>query len=193
MSIYLLPPSPERGAEFAYWENNFTDEEITKLREQLDALPTENGWVGEGKYDEKIRRTQVAWMNLTPESQWVYDRFGFIARQLNAMYFNLDLFGFSEDFQYAVYNPDGSHYEWHIDKGSRTPAPRKLSMVMQLSDPSEYEGGDLQFLIGPEPDVAVKRKGLVYAFPSYVLHRVTPVTKGIRRTLITWLTGPKFR
>jgi PKHD-type hydroxylase len=66
-------------------------------------------------------------------------------------------------------------------------------MVLQLSDPSEYDGGDLELFIAPNPTVATRKKGLIYIFPSWVLHRVTPVTRGIRKSLVIWITGPKFK
>jgi PKHD-type hydroxylase len=66
-------------------------------------------------------------------------------------------------------------------------------MVIQLSEPNEYEGGDLQLLSGSEPTTADKAKGKVVMFPSYMLHRVTPVTSGIRKTLVVWITGPSFK
>jgi len=72
-------------------------------------------------------------------------------------------------------------------------SPRKLSVVIQLSDPSEYDGGNLQFMLGNESENAKKEKGMLYAFPSWVLHRVTPVTEGTRRSLVIWLSGPKFK
>jgi PKHD-type hydroxylase len=72
-------------------------------------------------------------------------------------------------------------------------SPRKLSMVLQLSDPSEYDGGDLEFYVQSEPIKAEKKKGIVYVFPSWVLHRVTPVTRGTRRSLVMWIAGPKFK
>jgi PKHD-type hydroxylase len=62
-----------------------------------------------------------------------------------------------------------------------------------LSDPSEYDGGDLEIWTGTEPKVLDKTKGIVHAFPSFVMHRVTPVTRGVRRTLVIWIAGPKFR
>jgi PKHD-type hydroxylase len=65
--------------------------------------------------------------------------------------------------------------------------------VLQLSDPDEYEGGNLEILSSREPTVIEKKKGLVSVFPSYILHRVTPVTSGVRKTLVVWTTGPKFR
>lgn len=87
----------------------------------------------------------------------------------------------------------GGHYDWHLDRGGLGIAPRKLSAVIQLSDPNEYEGGDLQLYVGSEPTNIKKQKGLVVVFPSFVLHRVTPVTGGTRRSLVAWLSGPKFR
>jgi PKHD-type hydroxylase len=115
-----------------------------------------------------------------------------IARNLNGQFFGFNLFGFNESMQYTVYKDNGGHYDWHIDKGILSSSPRKLSLVLQLSDPSEYEGGDLEIMISKDVIKLEKRKGLVWAFPSWVLHRVTPVTKGIRRTIVVWVTGPKF-
>lgn len=109
------------------------------------------------------------------------------------MFFDFDLYGFVEDFQYIVYNSDNSHYDWHMDKGTLTSPPRKLSLVLQLTDPSEYEGGDLELNYCSQPVKTKKERGLVYAFPSWVVHRVTPVTKGVRKTLVVWIAGPKFR
>jgi PKHD-type hydroxylase len=70
---------------------------------------------------------------------------------------------------------------------------RKLSLVLQLTDPSEYEGGNLQVLIGSEPLNVEKRRGLICAFPSFTIHQVTEVTKGSRQSLVVWLSGPPFK
>ena len=69
---------------------------------------------------------------------------------------------------------------------------RKISIVVQLSDPLEYEGGELQISDGGTNRVCEKTKGTIIIFPSYLLHRVTPVTKGTRRSLVLWVTGPPF-
>jgi PKHD-type hydroxylase len=98
-----------------------------------------------------------------------------------------------EDMQYTVYGSGGDHYNWHIDSGGSNPCPRKLSLSLQLSDPSEYEGGNLEFMIGKDGNSAKKERGLVVAFPAYRLHRVTPVTKGVRKSIVIWTTGPQFR
>jgi PKHD-type hydroxylase len=116
-------------------------------------------------------------------------------RQLNGQFYKYDLQGFAENFQYTVYNGEAEepgHYTWHQD-WNNSGTPRKLSLVVQLSDPSEYEGGDLQIMSGAEPTTVDKGLGKVVLFPSFMLHRVTPVTKGIRRSLVVWVTGPAFK
>ena len=109
------------------------------------------------------------------------------------MHWRFDITGFNEDLQYTRYNDDSSYYGWHIDGQVKSDnPPRKLSMTIQLSDPSEYEGGDFQ-INGSQLHTLPKQKGLSILFPSYTLHQVTPVTKGIRRSLVVWLCGPAFR
>ncbi len=143
---------------------------------------------------EQTRKTRIAWMYHNDQSKWLYDLLGWIANQLNATNFGFDLYGFVDALQYTVY--EGSEvkpgfYDWHMDQG-HTSSPRKLSLVLQLTDPSEYEGGDLQFM-GTHNSVATKELGSVHFFPSYIMHRVMPVTKGIRRSLVGWIAGPRFR
>jgi PKHD-type hydroxylase len=70
---------------------------------------------------------------------------------------------------------------------------RKLSCVVQLSDPSDYEGGELQMNSGAQIISVPREKGLVTFFSSFVLHRVTPVTKGVRKSLVAWISGPNLR
>ena len=196
MSVYQLLPSPSLAIgenNFSTWENGFTDEQLKRICEIGDNLEFSSASLGEGVVDNSIRITKTSWIQLNDETTFIYDSLGFITRQLNGQFFDFDLFGFAEHLQYTVYHDNGSKYDWHLDRGMSTFAPRKLSLVLQLSDPSEYEGGDLELFTGSNPIVVTKQRGLVTAFPSFVLHRVTPVTKGTRKTLVAWLTGPKFR
>ena len=71
--------------------------------------------------------------------------------------------------------------------------PRKLSLSVQLTDPSQYEGCDLQFQVSDKVGVAPRKRGTVIAFPSFFLHRVTPIISGTRKALVAWATGPEFR
>ena len=106
---------------------------------------------------------------------------------------NFDVWGYHDDFQYTkYYGGDQGHYDWHMDLGPNM-SNRKLSCVIQLSDPSDYEGGELEFNLGYTILSVPKGKGVITFFPSFLLHRVTPVTKGTRISLVTWLCGANLR
>ncbi|MFT7073376.1 MAG: PKHD-type hydroxylase [Patiriisocius sp.] len=66
-------------------------------------------------------------------------------------------------------------------------------MTIQLSDPNDYEGGDLRFMINKEIVNAPKEKGTIIIFPSFIMHRVTPITKGTRQSIVGWVSGPPYR
>lgn len=199
MSIFNFAPIPPRDDEhhaYVKWEDGFTDEELNAIEQYCeDNLTKTTGVVGvEGRTDSQYRNSSVGWIKLNEETNWFYDKLAGIARSLNGQFYRFDLSGFHEDMQYTVY--DGSkkaHYDWHIDNGPGDPVTRKFSLVLQLSDPKDYEGGDLELLVGNTPIIAEKQKGLVVAFPSFRLHRVSPVTKGIRKTIVVWVAGPPFK
>jgi len=116
---------------------------------------------------------------------------------LNARYFRFDLSGLA-DFQYALYGgPEGGHFDWHKDYGrdreGRAWEPRKVTLSLQLSDGADYDGCDLEVRAGNQIDTAPRVRGTLVAFPSNVLHRVTPITRGIRKSLVIWAVGPEFR
>jgi PKHD-type hydroxylase len=180
-----------------FWDSGFSDEEIQRINDLGESKVVNKATVGGISEDKDISNTRISkvtWIDLDASSEWLYDRLAYITRQLNGEYYNFDLYGFWEHMQFTIY--DGSsngHYEWHIDAGIEDECPRKMSLVLQLSDPSEYEGGELQIMTSKTPVSVDKKKGLVVAFPSYQLHRVTPVTSGVRKTLVVWVTGPSFK
>ena len=142
----------------------------------------------------EVRESKVSWIKLQEDNSWIFDKLMGIINSANSDIFNFNIVGFSEPLQYTVYEGENkSHFESHVDYIGGTSAPRKLSLVMQLSDPSEYEGGDLLIHVGHEPIKIKKKKGNIVIFPSFVLHKVTPVTSGIRKTLVAWSTGPAFK
>ncbi len=193
MSNYIFSPSPDFITQYsAFWEKGFTDEELDSIRHIGDGLKMDEATVDGSNLLPQIRRSKTGWI-AQPQCPMIYDRLAFIARRLNGQFFDFNINGFVEDMQYTVYGPEGEHYDWHVDSGPGNIAPRKLSMVLQLSDPSEYDGGDLELMYGNAPFVTKKERGLVYAFPGYMLHRVTPVTRGTRRTIVVWVAGPRFR
>lgn len=199
MSIYNFAPCNNLNFShsFAFWNDGFTEEELNKLTKTCEMRNTvKAGIAGRTDTDDysDVRKSSIRWITQANDTSWIYDRLAFIVRQINGQFFNFDISGFVEDFQYTVYEAENEgHYTWHVDMGKETTSPRKLSLVMQLSDPSEYEGGDLQLLTSAHETIIEKKKGHIVVFPSYVLHRVTPVTKGIRKSLVIWIAGPPFK
>lgn len=195
--VYFLAPPPTKGVgenTFATWHNGFTDEELTRICEIGESFRINESAIHDEVQDETIRKSKNSWIPINSDSEFIYQKLGWIARQLNGQFFDFDITCFFEQLQYTIYESDNSHYDWHLDRGGvSSDPPRKLSLVLQLSDPSEYEGGELQLYTSTNPTVIQKEKGMVVAFPSFVLHRVTPVTSGIRKTLVVWLAGPKFK
>jgi PKHD-type hydroxylase len=200
MSNYKFAPCPTFGRTnepYVFWKDGFSEEELAHIQALGESRNIDRATISgtdAGKDVSEIRTSKTSWINLQQDSEWLYDRLSYIARQLNGQFYNFDLYGFWEHLQYTVYDgTENGHYDWHIDAGSNDECPRKLSLVLQLSDPSEYEGGELQLKTSVKEIAIEKKKGFITVFPSYVLHRVTPVTAGVRRTLVVWVAGPAFR
>ena len=173
----------------------FTPEELDRIEAYGDGLNAgKAGFLtGASKRPEQIRITRTAWIKPSEETRWFYLRMEQVVRSLNDQIYQFDLRGFSEPFQYTVYHAnEGGHYDWHVDQG-KLQNQRKLSFSVQLSDPSQYEGGELQVFGSNDISTAPKERGTLIAFPSYVLHRVAPVTAGTRKSIVAWTSGPKFR
>jgi PKHD-type hydroxylase len=201
MSIFHFPPSPSFNLETSYatWNNGFTDDEIEMIIEIGESFRIDTATVGgdkENEDDVKIRKSKISWISNNDNTFWLYKKLSEITRKLNGQFFNFDLFGFYEDMQYTIYESfQKGHYDTHIDmvsRGSDIPQ-RKLSIVLQLSDQEQYEGGELQIFETGKFLPVEKKKGLLVAFPSYLPHKVTPVTSGIRRSLVVWVAGPPFK
>ena len=143
--------------------------------------------------NEDIRDSKIFFIEYNINSlEWFYEKIIQHIVNINHDYFNFDIIGFQEALQFTEYNAPHGHYDEHTDKLPRGNV-RKLSMVIQLTDPEKYEGGDLELLLGGPPVKVPKEQGTVVIFPSYVLHRVVPTTKGTRHSLVGWVTGRPFR
>jgi PKHD-type hydroxylase len=204
MSIYNFSPTPTFGISdhaFVTWKDGFTNEEVDdliKIGESLIPQPAKVGITNE-EAPKELRVSKVSWLTFNKDTEIYYSKLAWIANQLNGQFYRYNISGFCEDFQYTVYDAsDEGHYTWHMDKHIAyngiisNSSPRKLSLIMQLSDPSEYEGGDIELFYENEPVKVEKEKGFICVFPSWIMHRVTPVTKGTRRSLVIWMSGPAF-
>jgi len=153
---------------------------------------TEPALVGDdiGKLDKKIRNVSHTWLPFD-KFAWLYESVEEVVKEANWLNFRYVL-THMEKIDYLEYHAgeESGKYISHIDGSINS--TRKLSFSVLLSDPSEYEGGDLIIYEGTIPIKIEKRKGMITFFPSNVLHEVTPVTKGVRRSIVSWVHGPYF-
>lgn len=189
---HLLTPYARRIEPFAWWENGFSKDEIDWLQQKAREANQEATVFGDN-LNTDVRRAKLNWLPANDETRWVYEKLSHIASRLNQDYFGFDLTGFGEHIQMTNYSSENQgEYKLHQDFGGDR-ASRKLSMVMQLSDPSEYHGGELQIIKNGQLTPMEKTRGLIIAFPAWTLHQVTPVIKGSRQSLVTWISGPGFK
>lgn len=203
--IYSIPPRQPQGKDFsAYWDNFLTDDEINELLAMSEWLDAGQASVGGQKKDnsmavvDEIRSSSVAWLNYNPKTAKYWDKFSKVFADVNAQFFQFDLSGMYEPIQLTMYKgvPDQQdHYTWHTDMSmSDQHVPRKLSMTLLLSDTSEFTGGELEIKTDSDNVITLEQKrGRALFFPSWILHRVAPVTSGIRRSLVIWVGGPPFK
>ena len=148
-----------------------------------------------GQVESHLRRADLAWVDDLPEAGWIMDRMVRVVADANRAAFDFALDDFAESAQIARYSAAGQgHFDWHSDIGTGAlAARRKLTIVVQLSDPADYQGGLLQIQPDSHVQTANQAQGSATVFPSFVLHRVTPVTQGTRWSLTLWAHGPAFR
>jgi len=179
---------------YAWYEDIFTDEELDIIEKLVSDDDLHLGEISGETKDTDIRDSKIKFIESNIESnKWIFERFTGLINNANERFFKFDLSRL-ESLQYTVYN-EGQFYRDHMDLGYKNPnnAVRKLSFTMQLSDPADYNGGELLIKHGSEPDIARKNRGAITFFPSYVMHEVTPVTRGTRKSIVGWVTGPHWR
>ncbi|MFT5779237.1 MAG: PKHD-type hydroxylase [Crocinitomicaceae bacterium] len=179
--------------EYVYYEGLFLPHEIDKILNYWDEDKTIKATLDDGtKYNDDIRKSSVMFIDNSPENDWIYSKLASLAVSSNNERYWFDLLGFHQKLQLTRYS-EGDFFEWHLDFGAGAISARKLSITIQLSDPNDYEGGDLQFMINEKIVAAPRAKGTIIIFPSFMMHRVTPITKGTRQSIVGWVSGPPFR
>lgn len=164
--------------------------------QQLPAAEAPVNYGTETRDSPQVRRSITRWFAAADgQDPALANDIMFFARKANRNSFGFEL---TEPFgiQFAEYHgTDSGGFDWHQDVNWLDPAPssRKLSFVAQLSDPNSYEGGDFEFNSLPSPGPEFRNKGAVLVFPSFLYHRVAPVTSGVRHSLVSWVEGPNWR
>jgi len=173
----------------------FTPEQCQLIINAGRSEPVQNGQVGGGAtgvIDTKTRTSHISWIpfNKMPE---MYSTLEQIVNKTNNNHFGFDGIQITEQAQYTEY-PSGGFYDWHIDSdvvGINEPPVRKISMTCLLSHESEFEGGGLELM--SDGKIARPKQGQAIFFASYIRHRVIPITKGVRKSLVMWFGGPSFK
>lgn len=160
---------------------------IVNYGQKLNSVPAQIGGGPNGKINKEVRDANVFSFPLNEQTEPLYRKVMHIIESANLEY-DFDIDGIPHEFQLLRYEP-GGHYKWHMDMGGVN-GDRKISIVVFLTDPSEYEGGELEVM---EAGKLPREQGTVATFPSYMMHTVHPVTKGIRWSLVSWITGKRFR
>jgi len=175
-------------------ENIFTDQELDEIVIQGNRVKKTSGTVSGSISDYRV--CDIAWLKsdeTESDFDWIYATLTDAIKKVNNEYFQFDLTHLTA-LQFTVYDgKNNSNYQKHMDLGRPFPN-RKLSFSIQLSDDNEYTGGDLRFhYIKTQPEIAPRTRGKIIFFPTWTVHDVTPVTQGIRYSLVGWVNGTNFK
>lgn len=179
--------------DWAFLENAFSKLECEEIINIGNKHILQEAVVGtKAVKNPSIRKSEAVFLYPSPETNWIFATITDKILGINDQFFKFNLFGMVEGLQFTRYTEPSGFYGNHMDKGQGS-IVRKLSMSIQLSDASEYDGGELVFHLEKEPTVLPREQGKMIVFPSYVLHEVKPVTKGTRYSLVAWFSGENFR
>ena len=176
----------------------FTPEQCKMIINAGRAEPRNNAKVGNDKgikkthVDTKTRTSHISWIPFSKMTD-MYKDIDRIMQATNRNHFGFDGMQITEMAQYTEY-PEGGFYEWHVDNDvncAHEPPVRKISMTCLLSPESEFEGGDLELMA--EGKIAKIKQGHAVFFASFIRHRVKPVTRGRRQSLVMWFGGTPFK
>jgi len=174
----------------------FTPDQCRQIIEAGRRRPPQQAQVGMGKpgggTDTKKRVTTISWLPFKEMEHMYRDLNNFI-QKANLNHFGFDDIQITEHAQFTEY-PEGGFYDWHMDcdvNMEQEPPVRKISMTLLLNDPSEFEGGDLELMTPGR--FAELKQGHAICFASFLNHRVNPVKRGIRQSLVVWFGGKPFR
>ena len=176
----------------------FTPEQCKMIIAAGRAEPKQDAYVGNkqgikgGELNTKTRTSHISWIPFKKMGD-MYKNIERIMKTTNGNHFGFDGMQITEMAQYTEY-PEGGFYEWHVDNDvnfAHEPPVRKISMTLLLSPESEFEGGDLELMA--EGKIAKIKQGHAVFFASFIRHRVKPVTRGRRQSLVMWFGGTPFK
>lgn len=186
-------------ASYPRGSGGLSEAEVEKLLEVLSDDKMSQGGLGHKKgeknLDTRIRSGRVQWIFREEIGMPIYSHLFTLASVTNReRHWNFDIEGIAHALQAVRYAAEGAeHYDWHMDWGGGKMRFRKITVVAHLAEEGSFEGGSLQVTNGSYPVAAHQAAGTVTVFPSFLMHRVTPVTAGIRSAVVGWILGPSLR
>ena len=164
---------------------------IDSFLEECNLYDTETASLKGDVIDLETRDSKIAWVSA---NHWISGFCYHYILQANQSNFDYDINPLGDKFlQYTTYS-EGEYYDWHVDTIRNQDSIRKLSFTLQLSDPEDYSGGELQFIDeGDQMFFAPKDRGTIIIFDSRVKHRVKKVRSGCRKSLVGWVEGPRWK
>ena len=175
----------------------FSSKQCQMIIEAGRGEPRHNASVGQarekgGIVDTKTRTSHISWIPFKKMPE-MYKDIEKTMKKTNSNHFGFDGMQITEMAQYTEY-PSGGFYDWHMDTDvnfTHEPTVRKISMTCLLSHESEFEGGELQ--MEKEENKVILKQGQAVFFASFILHRVAPIIKAVRKSLVMWFGGPPFK
>jgi PKHD-type hydroxylase len=148
--------------------------------------------VGREKRNDEIRNSDIFWIEPRNDLLWIWEKLKNCIQDANSHIWRMDLENFHENLQLTRYTKSG-HYDWHVDNGNEKSSFRKLSCVLNLTNPYEYDGGGTSIKTGNKSTFLPKEQGSINIFPSYVLHKANKIKMGQRITLVIWVGGSHYK
>jgi len=175
----------------------FTPEQCDIISKLGRSMPPQNAQVGgesSGRHDTKTRISHISWIPFKhDDAKPMYSIIENMMHKTNKRHFGFENMQLNELAQYTEY-PKGGFYDWHMDCDlimTNEPPVRKISMTLILSPDNDYEGGGLE--LAKQGQILNPKQGHAVFFASFINHRVVPVTKGLRKSLVMWFGGEPFK
>lgn len=192
--LVFMPATNDSLNTIFDYKNLFSVEECEKIM-ALGKAQAER----EGRLDPTIdqsdlppaRSSKVTWFHLEENNKWIFERVKALVELVNEHY-KFEISGMYEAIQFSRYEK-GDYYHWHQDLGPGTYSIRKISVVIHLSEPGQFEGGELQTMQSGQPAACQWEQGSATIMPAYEAHRVTEMLSGERYSLVCWVSGPCFK
>ncbi len=191
-------------SDLVFGESIFTTSELDTVRQICDSQIAITGAYDKTDTDVSTLSydSYCCYISKSLERKFLFNRIAEYGKHINETYFNLDLLALMpKGLLFTRYDTPGNHIGWHTDKKEHSKSVdsgipdtiRKMTLTIQLSDPSEYEGCDIQIMTDQGLKEVPKQKGAFYCIPGYAQHQVTPLIRGERTALVAWFIGPKFK